>query len=100
MESASGRPIEYRERLLKLLKKAFGRGGRQDGLASAVTPYALRQTTARELRRHDVGGRRERVGHRGEAKTEVYAECSVDYPSTAAEAMEFFERCKRLRRAA
>ena len=79
---------------MKSLKKAFGKAVVAAGLPSDVTPYSLRHTMARELRRRGVDGWElaGMMGYREEATTEIYAEDSPGYRSAAAGATESYFR--------
>ena len=90
----TGRLIEYREQPVRSLGKAFGNAVAAAGLPAAVTPYSLRHTMGRELRRRGVGEWETAgmMGHRRPGVTETYAEYDPGYRSAAAEAVDSYFR--------
>lgn len=92
--SVTGRVIEWQGRPVKSIRKAFKKACREASLSPDVTPYSIRHTIARELRRAGVAGWEVAgmLGHRTEGTTEVYAEFSPDYRAAAAGAVDQYNQ--------
>jgi integrase len=81
----NGKPI-------KSVKKTFALAVERAGLSSEITPYSLRHTMAKELRKRGVPAWEVKglLGHRVPGATEDYAEFAPDYLSQGREAIDAY----------
>jgi integrase len=72
------------------VKKTFARAVQKAGLSPDVTPYSLRHTMAKELRKRGVPAWEVEgyLGHRRPGPTETYAEFAPDYLSKGREVID------------
>lgn len=84
--------VMWNGRQVKSVKKTFALAVKRAGLSSEITPYSLRHTMAKELRKRavpvwEVKGM---LGHRVPGVTEEYAEYAPDYLSKGREAIDAY----------
>ncbi|MFB2550173.1 site-specific integrase [Ensifer soli] len=81
----NGRPV-------KSVKKTFEKAVERAGLSSEITPYSLRHTMAKELRKRAVPAWEVKgmLGHKIPGVTEDYAEYDPDYLSKGRQAIDAY----------
>jgi len=89
----SGRLVQFADRPVKQINRAFAGAVKRAELPRDVVPMTMRRTMARELRRRGVGSWDVAglMGHRlDERTTEIYAEYDAGYQKQAVEAIDAF----------